>query len=446
MALITVGMPLFSGEPDEDINRFVDLFKGYLAGLGIDPTDAAAGPPSGRERALGLFRGCMQGEAAVWYDETFLGKHWKLNNLYQNHGQANWAALVVRTMANLNTAAGSNSFRAGSPAAAYADAAANAAITLANSGLLPPHGIDQDWTNIGGRPTDDPVTVIAAGGPAQPIVIAEIRIGNVIWWFKTQYTTVLREKRELRFGNLVKENDPIRAFYKKITNYGRMLNLPYTVIEEQFFRGLPHEDMLEIERIGTEKTLSDLVDTLEKIEKRKAMMKLGITNKKIQQDIYSRDIIPTQVPPVSQQEPTILKPVTSQGITHEQLDQLLKAQAENLTKAFQAQLQTLQESIKVQPVEHIQREAQNDPIREYMDRYTDNFNKKEGSTQMQRIKLINRALELDEREEIDRKLARLMSKLSIRDSNDTDTSNLVRGKKIVTEDDDDTFSLMRKKK
>ena len=115
-----------------------------------------------------------------------------LDNLLNNHGQANWAGLVGRTMANLT---GTNSFVNPSPAHTYATIPANNATTLANSGLLPAHGLIQDWGDISGHPTDAPVTAIAAGGGAVPIVLPEIRIGNVIYWFRNNYPTILRERR-----------------------------------------------------------------------------------------------------------------------------------------------------------------------------------------------------------------------------------------------------------
>ena len=66
-------MPIFSGDPDEDVKLFLDLFRGYLAGLGIDPTDAVGNPPGWR-RSLGLLRGCMGGPAGEWFDQHLTGK------------------------------------------------------------------------------------------------------------------------------------------------------------------------------------------------------------------------------------------------------------------------------------------------------------------------------------------------------------------------------------
>ena len=100
MANVTLGMPIFSGDPDEDVELFLDLFRGYLAGLGINPADNA-GNPTGHSRALGLLRGCMREAAADWFDRELIGKNWELYDVFENHGQANWAALVAQTMPQL---------------------------------------------------------------------------------------------------------------------------------------------------------------------------------------------------------------------------------------------------------------------------------------------------------------------------------------------------------
>ena len=60
MAVVTVGSPIFSGGPNEDVERHVELFTGYIHGLGINPADVA-GVPSGMQRTLGLFRASLTG-------------------------------------------------------------------------------------------------------------------------------------------------------------------------------------------------------------------------------------------------------------------------------------------------------------------------------------------------------------------------------------------------
>ena len=189
MALVTLGLPIFSGGPDEDVERHVELFTGYIDGLGINPALNNNGPPTSMNRVKGLFRASLSGEAGEWYDEQFIGKHWELANLFNNHGQANWGAVLGRNMRQL---VASNSFRNPSDAHTYATTVANNNTTLANSGMIPALalGLIQDWGPIGGRPTINPPTVIAAGGAGTPIVLPEIRLGNVIFWFRTEYKTV----------------------------------------------------------------------------------------------------------------------------------------------------------------------------------------------------------------------------------------------------------------
>src|SRR4051794_29873794 len=113
MALITIGLPVFLGGPNEDVERHIELFTGYINGLGINPALLNDGPPTSNSRTKGLFRASLSGEAGQWYDETFIGKNWELHNLLNNHGQANWAGVVGRTMGQLT---GTNSFRNPSPA------------------------------------------------------------------------------------------------------------------------------------------------------------------------------------------------------------------------------------------------------------------------------------------------------------------------------------------
>ncbi|CAB5215746.1 unnamed protein product [Rhizophagus irregularis] len=82
----------------------------------------------------------------------------------------------------------------------------------------------------------------------------------------------------------------------------------------------------------------DLVKHLRNLERRRAEMRLGLQdrNRRLQAD-YS-DV--TQ-PPLGKQEPVVLTSKSS-GVTQEQLQELLKAQAEELTKNFQVQFKQLQ--------------------------------------------------------------------------------------------------------
>jgi hypothetical protein len=86
MATVAIGLPLF--DLDGDLERFISLFLGYLNGLGINPLIENDGPPTSRDRALGLLRSCMKGRAAEWYDQHILNKNIKLRNILRRaaHG------------------------------------------------------------------------------------------------------------------------------------------------------------------------------------------------------------------------------------------------------------------------------------------------------------------------------------------------------------------------
>jgi hypothetical protein len=126
------------------------------------------------------------------------------------------------------------------------------------------------------------------------------------------------------------------------------------MVKDQFFRGLSPDNMLEVDRIGTDRPINDIIDTLEKIKKRKSKIRLDLSNKSAQQAILQKTVIPIQVPPVSAQEPVITKPVAPYELSHEQLNRLLKEQAENLTSTFKAQIQALQDKITQQSVQTVQ--------------------------------------------------------------------------------------------
>src|SRR2546430_16441283 len=107
---------------------------------------------------------------------------------------------------------------------------------------------------------------------------------------------------------------------------------------------------------------------LERIERRKAEMRLGLTNRSTQQEIIQKSVIPIQVPPVSVQESVITKQVAPHELSYEQLNRLLKEQAENLTNTFQAQIQALQDKItqqfapQIQPVQPTPRPEKQKPL------------------------------------------------------------------------------------
>jgi hypothetical protein len=156
-------------------------------------------------------------------------------------------------------------------------------------------------------------------------------------YMASQFPTILEEKRKLRFSTLEQGDGSVRQFYNNCIKYGKMLGFSKDVITDQFLRGLSYENQLEVERIGAEKVIDDLVKILERVENRKAEMKLGRNNRSYKhhehrpleikpEPLPEIRIAETSFPPQPANRPLdhLQKPY---GITQEQFDRALKTQA-----------------------------------------------------------------------------------------------------------------------
>ncbi|CAB4432354.1 unnamed protein product [Rhizophagus irregularis] len=317
---------------------------GYLDTINLNPY-AAGGPPESWKRAMGILRSCMADEAAEWFDREITGKNWELSGI-TSRGGANLAAFVALVIPEGAGGPNAGTYVNGSQARAYSRDPANAAATI-RAAFIPTHdlmGGDVAWGRAGARPTDRAAPATADAGIAandnQPIVFPGIKPNQALYWLRTQFPTILDEKKRIRFNSLYQENEPVDAFYRTVKRAGKLLKLTDDLIIDQFFRGLSADNICEAERFHNLNP-DDLVKHLRNLERRRAEMRLGLQdrNRRLRAD-YS-DV--TQ-PPLGNQEPVVLKSKSSE-ISQEQLDMLLKAQAENLTKSFQAQIQELQKNI-----------------------------------------------------------------------------------------------------
>jgi hypothetical protein len=462
MAGVSIAIPSFSGTMEEDITTFVRRFHGFLDSINIDVTDDAQ-----RVRATGLFRSALSGPAGVWYDEEILGKNWMLANIYDNTTVNTTANLQARTMAQMNT---SNSFRLHSLAHAFANRPGNNAITVGavEARMVPGKAFAEDWTNSGGVPTDD-APRFAGNSGALPIILVGIQLGQAIYYFENFYPSVLEERRKVQFGTLDQGNDPVKTFYEKVKKYGKLLNFGDEVVNHQFFRGLSPDNQLEVERIGAEKTVSELVKNLEKVEKRKSEMRLGLSKRTGGTDHQA------QTQPTSGAGSH--KPSHS-GFSPEDVDKMIKSATEKITQNFQIQIQELQAKIPMVPQQknndlQIAQESARNTTNEILNGrdfipFIPDFNRNEsgqsiyqqvGSSlrkQDQYIKpssetnrIANRIAERLEQKRLDKEIEGLISKINNFRFNDPDpdsmdTSNLIR--EIATDDDEYTLQLVRKKK
>ncbi|CAB4412231.1 unnamed protein product [Rhizophagus irregularis] len=314
---------------------------GYLDTINLNPY-AAGGPPESWKRAMGILKSCMSGEAAKWFDREITGKNWELSGI-TSRGGANLAAFVALVIPEAAGGPNAGTYVNGSKAQIHSRDGANALATI-RAAFIPTHdlvGGDEAWGRAGARPTDRAAPATADAGVAandlNPIVFPGIKPNQALYWLRTQFPTILDEKKRIRFNSLYQENEPVDAFYRTVKRAGKLLKLTDDLIIDQFFRGLSADNICEAERFHNLNP-DDLVKHLRNLERRRAEMRLGLQdrNRRLRAD-YS-DV--TQ-PPLGKQEPVVLTSKSS-GITQEQLQELLKAQAEELTKNFQAQFRQLQ--------------------------------------------------------------------------------------------------------
>ncbi|GBC22318.2 hypothetical protein GLOIN_2v1790588 [Rhizophagus irregularis DAOM 181602=DAOM 197198] len=341
MATTAIGLPIFEGKATDDIDTFVRLYMGYLDTINLNPY-AAGGSPESWKRAMGILRSCMAGEAAEWFDREITGKNWKLSGI-TSAGEANLAAFVALVIPEGAGGPNVGTYVNGSEAQIYSRYPVNALVTI-RAAFIPTHdlmGGDEAWKRAGARPTDRAAPATADAGVAvnnnHPIVFPGIKPNQALYWLRTQFPTVLDEKKRIHFNSLCQENEPVDAFYRTVKRAGKLLRLTDDLIIDQFFRGLSADNIFEAERFYNLNP-DDLVKHLRNLERRRAEMRLELQdrNRRLRAD-YSDITQPT----LGKQEPVVLTSKSS-GVTQEQLQELLKAQAEELTKNFQVQFKQLQ--------------------------------------------------------------------------------------------------------
>ncbi|RGB22250.1 hypothetical protein C1646_776402 [Rhizophagus diaphanus] len=304
MATTAIGLPIFEGKATDDIDTFVRLYMGYLNTINLNPY-AAGGLPEFWKRAMDILRSCMSGEAAEWFDREITEKNWELSSI-TSRGGANLTAFVALVIPEGVGGLNAGTYVNGSEAQIYSRDIANAVITI-RAAFIPTHdlvGGDEAWGRAGARPTDRAAPVTADAGIAandnHPIVFSGIKPNQALYWLRTQFPTILDEKKRIHFNSLYQENEPVDAFYRTVKRAEKLLKLTDDLIIDQYFRGLSADNIFEAERF--------------------------------------HNLNPDDL------EPVVLKSKSSE-ISQEQLDKLLKAQAENLTKSFQVQIQELQKNI-----------------------------------------------------------------------------------------------------
>ncbi|GET52520.1 hypothetical protein GLOIN_2v1790588 [Rhizophagus irregularis DAOM 181602=DAOM 197198] len=333
---------------------------GYINTVGIDPLDDAGAPP-GRVRAMGVLRSCMRDEAARWFDAELTGKNWELSNIRlvaTANGGAGATRRAFRALAVPEVANGLHvgTYLPGSDADVYSRVAGNAAVTVGDA-FFPSRAdivrtnfkVEEQWRRAGGRPTHQPVNGLGNhGGPFnaavqnQPIVLQGILLDQAFMHMRTNFPTVVEERLQIRFSNLYQEQgEPVRSYYKRVERAGDIVGYNRIMVTDQFYRGLLPENVIEASRIGAA-PLNILIDRLSDLERRKGEMFYGLQRRQGIEKAKKEELA-GYTHPVTPHEGAVIQRSTD-VITQERLQELLKAQAEELTKNFQAQFKQLQAS------------------------------------------------------------------------------------------------------
>ncbi|GBB99184.1 hypothetical protein RclHR1_03440017 [Rhizophagus clarus] len=288
MSTVAIGMPVFAGNNDNDLDRFFELYKDYIHSIGMNPS-AVAGNPAGWENAMGMLCACLTGSAARWYDSNILGKRIKLRNilLHAANGDETTFKALAGNAANcpVNTWVNPSSTRN-----IMAPGGVDANVLVTN--VWPDYAIKGNrdiWLNCADMKfTNDPLNYNVVGDAAGVgIAIAgEASAGHPYVILAYSCHVLIKMRNEFP----TQQNARFRRSAEPL-GYGN------NVLVNQFLRGLNDDCAIEAERIGAERDIKELVGFLKRVKKRKAKLRLG---RKRQENIcYQRDrqIIPEQLPP-----------------------------------------------------------------------------------------------------------------------------------------------------
>ncbi|RGB31648.1 hypothetical protein C1646_763852 [Rhizophagus diaphanus] len=213
-------------------------------------------------------------------------------NITTTNAGANMAAVVVLNNANITAAM--IIAPDGTPPPGLAAEATGATVILTHNVYA-----DEDWSLASGCPIDAGIATNAPNGALNNnnhIVLPDINISQVIYWFKRNYPTVVQEQQELIFGTLTQVLPDINISQ---VIYWFKRNYPTVVQEQQelIFGTLTQgSDSLEMKRLGLNRPLNyELIETLEEIEIERNNLLLG-------EDIYNQPAIKTKPKTSSHQD------------------------------------------------------------------------------------------------------------------------------------------------
>ncbi|GBB85403.1 hypothetical protein RclHR1_11950011 [Rhizophagus clarus] len=212
IGMVGYRFPIYYGRPGEDPEDWLRDIQRFIIASQINVAPGAGQAP-GREEAFGLVVSCLAGDALNWYNTRVKSKNWRCNNLSDNLGVADLNAVQdlgagnnANQIGGLNTA---GEFQ-GKAAAEIGRIGAGVATGV---DIIPNGTWDEDWSIAGGEPVDNAPVASNTGGGLPAVTIAlGIKLGQLLYLFRTAYTTVEHLKQTAVFGQLMQGDMSVEQF------------------------------------------------------------------------------------------------------------------------------------------------------------------------------------------------------------------------------------------
>ncbi|GBC01017.1 hypothetical protein RclHR1_04030012 [Rhizophagus clarus] len=190
IGIIGYGPPIFYGRPGEDPEDWLREMQRYIIASRINVAPGAGQAPR-REEAFGLVVSCLAGNALNWYNTRVKGKNWRCNNLSDNLGVADLNAVRGLNAGNDGNQIGGLNTAGEFQGKAAAKIGRIGAGIATGADIIPNGTWDEDWSIAGGELVDNAPVAPNTGGSLPAVTIApDIKLGQLLYLFRTAYTTV----------------------------------------------------------------------------------------------------------------------------------------------------------------------------------------------------------------------------------------------------------------
>ncbi|CAB5370096.1 unnamed protein product [Rhizophagus irregularis] len=329
--MVGYGPPIFYGRPGKDPEDWLRDIQRYIIASRINVAPGAGQAP-GREEAFGLVVSCLAGDALNWYNTRIKGKNWRCNNLSDNLGVATLTAVRGLAAGNGGGQIGALNTAGEFQGKAAAEIGRIGAGIATGADIIPNGTWDEDWSIAGGEPVDNAPVAPNAGGGLPVVTIAPgIKLGQLLYLFRTAYTTVEHLKQTAVFGQLMQGNMSVEQFSARIKKVGKLAEMTPEQQREQFIRGLNPMNQYNI------RMMAKFYDTQDNITKALA---------EAEKFTLSQKSAPSSLPIFPTANPYADTNRSGGGMTKNEIEDLIKTTIDSSQPQTAQQNTDLQSSIK----------------------------------------------------------------------------------------------------